>query len=110
MAVFDRNTVTAKLGGRARGIATDVRCGGYRYKAIHFGVGEGVGHMLRAVCDKDQLATMLNVDGIGVTTTCCAGNVPEFAEDAGSCVRVLLLFACASPAQHHHTVGEMVQV
>ena len=69
-----------------------------------------MGHMFRVACEKDQPATMFIVDGIGVTTTCCVGNVPEFAEDAGSCVRVLLLFACASPAHYHHTVGEMVQV
>ena len=65
--------------------------------------------MLRAACDKDEPATMLIVDGIGVTTPCCVGNVPEFGADAGSSAARFVAFACASPPQHHQTVGEMVQ-
>ena len=100
----------------------DVRCGGYRDEAIHFGVREGtrnipifsstrvgtgcVGRMLRAACEKDDPATMLIVDGIGVTTTCCVGNVPEFGADAGSSSRVLLLLRALL---HRSTITQLVR-
>ena len=78
-----RLTALAKFGGGVRGIAKQFILEFAKECAPTHFVDQGW-HGLCGTHDEDQLATMLIVDGIGVTTTCSVDNVAEFGADARS--------------------------